>query len=252
MANVKQKMDPVVKRFLEEKLPDIQRVFAPDHMILFGSRAAGNAREDSDIDLILVSKHFAGAGFLDRMAEFRTAVRPAADVEAFCYTPEEFEEMTRRIGVIADAACEGIWLVGRRRAVRRRRGHSMDVAEQAREWLEKADRDLQAAISLMEAGLYDNSAFSSQQAAEKALKAQYMFVHKETPPRTHDVGKLAADLNAPVALSSAAEPMKDDYMASRYPDAVPAINTPYTRQVAQSRLDDARAIVEWVREQVGK
>ncbi|MBI2844693.1 MAG: HEPN domain-containing protein [Armatimonadetes bacterium] len=251
MASAVQVKDPVARKFFEEKLEQIQRAFAPDHMILFGSRAAGNAREDSDIDLILVSKRFAGTGFLERMAEFRRAVRPDEDVEAFCYTPEEFEEMTRRVGVIADAAREGIWLLGRRRLPRLRRGNSMVMAKQVKQWLEQADLDLTAAANLLEDGPYPHSALFSQQAAEKALKALYIFVRGQTPPRTHDVGKLASDLGAPAALAAAAEPMLEDYIASRYPDATPATDTAYTRQLAQSRLNDARAIMDWVRGQIG-
>jgi len=45
--------------------------------------------------------------------------------------------------------------------------------------------------------------------------------------------------------------MTADYMALCYPDAAPAIGTAYTRQLAEFRLNDARAIVEWVRGRVG-
>jgi len=251
MTDTSQVRDPAAREFLDRRLADIERIFAPEHVILFGSRATGDARADSDIDLILVSDRFKGVRFPDRMADFLVKIRPDPDVEAFCYTPEEFEEMTGRIGVIADAAREGIWVLGRRRLARRMGGRRMGVAEQVKQWLAEADIDLAAASGLLEDGPHARSAFFSQQAAEKALKALYMFVHRATPPKTHDVGKLAADLCAPDGLKSAAEPMTGDYMASRYPDAAPAVGSAYTRQLAESRLGDARAIVEWVRAQVG-
>ena len=125
------------------------------------------------------------------------------------------------------------------------------MADQVKQWLEEADTDLAAAAELPENGPHARSAFFSQQAAEKSLKALYMFVYGKALPKTYDVGKLAGDLGAPAALVSAAEPMTADYMASHYPDAAPAVGSTYTAQLAQSRLDDARAVVEWNQGQVG-
>jgi HEPN domain-containing protein len=50
--------DEVAARFLRQVWDEIERCFAPEHVILFGSRATGRARPDSDIDLILVSPGF--------------------------------------------------------------------------------------------------------------------------------------------------------------------------------------------------
>lgn len=110
MANVTQVKDRVARRFLEDRLEDIQRIFAPTHIILFGSRSKGKARQESDVDMILVSEHFKDMPFPDRMATFLKKIRPEPAVDAFCYTPDEFMEMRKRIGVIADAAREGIWI----------------------------------------------------------------------------------------------------------------------------------------------
>jgi len=55
--------DREVSRYLEANLGRIVEVFAPRHVILFGSRADGEARWDSDIDLIVVSEVFGGFPF---------------------------------------------------------------------------------------------------------------------------------------------------------------------------------------------
>ena len=102
--------DPELRRFLHEKLAIIQSEYAPDHIILFGSRARGEARPESDIDLILVSGRFRGTKFINRMGRFLQAVRPHRHVDAICYTPEEFEERRQQVPMIAEACETGVWL----------------------------------------------------------------------------------------------------------------------------------------------
>jgi len=106
--------DEVAARFLRQVWDEIERRYTPRHVILFGSRATGNARADSDVDLILVSPCFEGQEFSRRTYDFLMEIRPyeyglAADV--LCYTPEEFDEMGTGIGIVAEAAKEGIWIL---------------------------------------------------------------------------------------------------------------------------------------------
>ena len=58
--------DPRVARFREEVLPCLERAFEPQQVLIFGSRARGDALEHSDLDLILVSRDFEGVPWLDR------------------------------------------------------------------------------------------------------------------------------------------------------------------------------------------
>ena len=55
---------------------------------------------------------------------------------------------------------------------------------------EQALEDLKTAEVLIDADRYYASVFFSQQAAEKALKALYIEVKKELPPKTHSLIRL--------------------------------------------------------------
>jgi predicted nucleotidyltransferase len=103
----------VAARFLRQVWDDIEQQFAPEHVILFGSRATGRARPDSDIDLILVSTTFEDVPFIKRMGVFRQKIDPlqyGLSVDVLCYTSEEFEVMSTGIGMVAEAVKEGIWI----------------------------------------------------------------------------------------------------------------------------------------------
>ena len=88
--------DPEVSRFVREKLDAIKREYSPSRLIVFGSRAVGSPREESDIDVIVVSEQFRGVRYPIRMGQFLIRIRPHVHVDALCYTPEEFDEMLKR------------------------------------------------------------------------------------------------------------------------------------------------------------
>jgi predicted nucleotidyltransferase len=105
--------DPVAATYLRQVWDQIEGRYAPQHVILFGSRATGRARLDSDVDLILVSSRFEGQRMAHRTLDFLLEVQPAepgVSTDVLCYTPEEFEEMSTGIGMVAEAAKEGIWI----------------------------------------------------------------------------------------------------------------------------------------------
>jgi predicted nucleotidyltransferase len=105
--------DTVAAQFLRQVWEEIEQRYSPHHVILFGSRATGRARADSDVDLILVSPCFEGQRLAERTRDFLLTIRPfeyGIAVDVLCYTPEEFEVMGTGIGMVAEAAKEGIWL----------------------------------------------------------------------------------------------------------------------------------------------
>lgn len=104
--------DDVAAHLLRQAWGEIERRYSPQHVILFGSRATGRARPDSDVDLIVVSDRFEDERLADRMSRFKREVfpNPTVSVDVLCYTPEEFEVMSTGIGMVAEAVKEGIWL----------------------------------------------------------------------------------------------------------------------------------------------
>jgi hypothetical protein len=62
-----------------------------DRIILFGSHAFGEAKEYSDIDLVVISNDFKGVDLIERLEILgKTAARIMEPVEALGYTEEEF------------------------------------------------------------------------------------------------------------------------------------------------------------------
>lgn len=87
---------------------EITRIYAgtaPRTVILFGSRARGEADEQSDVDLIIVYR--TEKRFLDRLDELYALWDLPLAVDILAYTPEEFEELRERSAFVADAVAEG-------------------------------------------------------------------------------------------------------------------------------------------------
>jgi len=79
-------MDPLVERVVRR----IARSVKPERVILFGSRASGDARQDSDIDLVVV---YSGPK-TKRQVQIgihRLFSNPDFSMDVFVLTPEELE-----------------------------------------------------------------------------------------------------------------------------------------------------------------
>lgn len=76
-------------------------------MVLFGSRARGEAREDSDVDLIVVSDAFRRKNAVDRAYLMRLEWDLEYAVDFLCYTPEEFRVYSKAPGIVRQAVREG-------------------------------------------------------------------------------------------------------------------------------------------------
>ena len=111
---------------------------------------------------------------------------------------------------------------------------------EANKWIEKAEKDLNAAVINLNEGLYDVSSFLSHQAAEKALKALYILKFKRLW-KIHDLKQLAQKVDAPVEIIRICGELNPHYIATRYP-----VDFSYTKDVAEEALEFAKKVVEWV------
>jgi len=82
-----------------------------ERVIVFGSRARGDYLADSDVDLIIISKDFEEVPFYERMDKLILLWESPLDLKALCYTPEEFEQKKKEIGIVAEAVEEGIEII---------------------------------------------------------------------------------------------------------------------------------------------
>jgi len=79
-----------------------------DQLIMFGSHAEGTAREDSDIDLVVISSSFSDKGYWERINILTDAIYQVfAPIEASAFTPDEWNS---KKSLISDYAKNGIVL----------------------------------------------------------------------------------------------------------------------------------------------
>ena len=96
--------DPIVRSFVDV----VTKKVSPCKIILFGSRATGKARKDSDYDFLVISPKFKKIEWEERSAQMYFLKRniPAA-MDIICLTPEEVEAKRKEIGIIRDVIKEG-------------------------------------------------------------------------------------------------------------------------------------------------
>jgi predicted nucleotidyltransferase len=77
----------------------------PQKIILFGSHSNGTQREDSDIDLVVISEDFTGKDYWERIDILSDAIFTVfKPIEAIAMTPQEWE---RGDSLIVDFARNG-------------------------------------------------------------------------------------------------------------------------------------------------
>ena len=67
----------------------IVRAYRPERIILFGSAATGSAREDSDLDLLIIKR--TKKPYFQRIKEVNHAIHIWRSTDIFVLTPDELE-----------------------------------------------------------------------------------------------------------------------------------------------------------------
>jgi len=100
-----------LEKFKQSIVPQLIQEFNPEKMILFGSHIKGDADEDSDIDVIMVSKNFTDIPFVRRMPILLKRIDFDKHVDFICYSPKEFQKIQKTSSIVIDALKYGEFVV---------------------------------------------------------------------------------------------------------------------------------------------
>ena len=129
----------------------------------------------------------------------------------------------------------------------------INMRNEAKLLWEQALEDLKTAEVLIEVRRYYASVFFSQQAAEKALKALYIEVKREFPPKTHSLLRLSNELGIKdEEIIDAVFDLNPEYIVTRHPDAANEVPAKiYNRRMAVEHLEKAKKVIEFCRQKLG-
>ena len=117
-------------------------------------------------------------------------------------------------------------------------------------WLKQAQRDLISSENSLNSKDFYVSAFMSQQAVEKALKA-LMLKEKEELIKSHNVSRIAKMLNLPNQLLIKISALEPIYQETRYPDVASKLPAEeFEEKDAVEFLNSAQEVVEWITKKI--
>lgn len=181
-------MKPLVPR---ELLDPVVEYFKPQRVILFGSRARGEATRDSDIDLLVVVDDDTPPEKLTwQVGHEAHRYRRSADV--FPMRAETFERNRAVPGTLAaEADADGIVVYGSPKETVMKSADPRARWEAAEDWLDVAqeDRRVAAVCLAMDPPMRGAAAFHCQQALEKLLKGFLTLAGKRSG-KTHSLEQL--------------------------------------------------------------
>ena len=161
----------------------IAREFDPVKVILFGSRARGEARPESDVDLLVVLDETANKR-ADAIAIQRSVRQFPWAKDIVVTTPQEIRRRGHLAGTVLRPALREGRTLYRRSSVAGNRDDALN-------WLRLAASDLALARLVVSSGevALHHACYHAQQCAEKALKAGLTLIDIE-PPKSHNLDSL--------------------------------------------------------------
>lgn len=215
---------------LDRVLHRLVGALRPVSIYLFGSRARGDAADDSDYDLMLVLAD--DAPLHSPQAVWDTANSDRIDVNPFLTRAGAFSWRRHEVGTLEyEVQIDGIRLhpasgADLRAGVARVGGRASMNDKVVAEWLERVRRDLIMARKACEGddAVPDQAAYHVQQAAEKLTKAA-LVAHRVRPRKGHKIGEFAKRLPATFADRErflALERFTKFVWMHRYPDETDA------------------------------
>lgn len=127
------------------------------------------------------------------------------------------------------------------------------MREEASNWWQQALKDLESAKKNLSIEAYYVTAFLSQQAAEKALKALYIYKIMDSPGKTHSLLRLGKEVGIPSEYYHGLRKLNPDFILTRYPDVADGVPYElYDGQIAQEKVSIAEKVIKWVEKELKK
>lgn len=130
----------------------------------------------------------------------------------------------------------------------------MEYLRQIEYWLEVSLDDLASAESIFKNGNYDWSLYIAHLALEKVLKAYYVAVKDEIPPKIHKLDRIA-ELSGLLLSEEQEELLKivnEFNLEARYPDYKKKFKDICTKDFAQNYLTKIKQLHTWIQDQIQK
>jgi len=176
--------------------------YGAEAVILYGSRADGSARSDSDVDLLII-KSDAPQGFFQTFEEVNSVlsdIKGRLSLDARVYAPEQIEKTL----AIGDHFIQDIILKGQALHAGEGFAKYIELAEKSynmnpedseypEDWVRNAEEDYRMGLYLLEGGFPRGAGYSLQQAVEKFFKA-YLIRRGWRLQRTHNLVELLNDV----------------------------------------------------------
>jgi uncharacterized protein len=176
-------------------LDPVVEYFKPQCVILFGSRARGEATRDSDIDLLVIVDDDTPPEKLTWKAGYEAHPSYIRAADVFPMRAETFEQDRSIVGTLAaEADTDGIVVYGSSKGSPSMKAVDPRARWEAVErWLDVADVDRNTAATCIAGGaaLHGSAAFHCQQAIEKLLKGFLVLAGKRSR-KTHSLTQLGA------------------------------------------------------------
>ena len=118
-------------------------------------------------------------------------------------------------------------------------------------WRSLAEYDLATAAAMLQTGRLLYVGFMCQQAIEKILKASYVKHRGTTPPYTHNLLRLMAELSLKDEIDGRMlgmlETLNSYYIESRYTEDIKELAGTMTKLKATEILQSTREAFEWIK-----
>jgi HEPN domain-containing protein len=119
-------------------------------------------------------------------------------------------------------------------------------------WLDSADHDLDVAETLFQNGKYDWCLFVGHLVIEKTLKAFYVCDNQQSPPKIHNLPRLAAKTMLPLSEEQKTflADINDFNLEARYPDQKLQFYTLCTKEFASENFSKIKEFYQWLLSQM--